>query len=98
MTIVALLLLMSAWITFVAVCSAGFCALVAVGIVWRYGVKLREYKPKAFVIDDIASGVYKLVQATDGSFELQPRAEAPESAEESDKEEDVFEWYYGSRK
>ncbi len=85
--------LFSGLATLVAVCSAGFVALVGGWLVWQFGVKLKEYKPRAYAVPDLAEGgMYKLVQLPNGEFELVERETASDDDALVDDEEDFLNW------
>lgn len=82
--------LFSGLVTLVAVCSAGFVALVGGWLVWQFGVKLKEYKPNVRLSDITEGGMYKLVQLPNGGFELVEREQASEDEFISDDDEKDF--------
>lgn len=84
-------LVLCAWITFVVVCSALYVTIVGGLFVYRYGIKLREYKPQGFLISDIAAGAYKVKQRNDGTLEITPNSGEDEEVDDGLATEDEFE-------
>ena len=86
-------LFLCALITLVVCAAALFCGIVGGLFVYQYGIKLREYKPQAFLISDINAGGFKIRQNKQGEYELIENVEA--EADDGDfivSEEEYEEW------
>jgi hypothetical protein len=98
MEIIVPVLFLTAFVALTATICAVFCALVGGCLAYQYGIKLRDYKPRGFLIGDINSGVYKLIQRQDGDYEVvvnNPEEDA--AVEDPAMDEEAFnQWMFGT--
>lgn len=88
LVVVLILMFMSA--------MALFAMIIGGCLMYQFGIKLREYKPRAFLIEDINSGIYRVQQNPDGTVEIVPRKEEKDDVLAEDPEE-ALKWMYGVR-
>lgn len=93
-TLILGILFLNAFMQAIFMLLALFIGIVGGCLAYQFGLKLREFKPKAFLLEDIVDGAYELKSNRDGSVDLVLKEEKEDVFAED--HEEALKWMYGA--